>query len=320
LADQYDRLAEQTAQAVNDLAAIMRVSNVTSVHTLTTGQWRRAQTALERSAEIAERLGDRRIWEGDTAGLAHIAHHRGEFARSEKLWRALRESAQHSHNDQTEAWGLLGQAENLLRLGLNIHAEQAVELVGAALPLLAKGVDRGEAARAYGSLALAHTRLGQRDLAGAALKQAIRLVMELQLVSFGVFGGYFNIAETILRLIEDESDSPRRTELLNLSAQMGKALERFTKPFPIGRPRAAVWLGLDAWLRGNPALAARLWQKGLAQAGRLGMPYEIALAEYEIGRHATGLHRQARLTRARSLFAECGAQWERKKIDEDLRL
>ncbi len=304
LADDYNRRAQQTAEAANDLATMMVVLNTTSVHTITTGHWRQAQTALERSAEIAERIGDRRLLEGDWAGLAHIAHHRGEFAQSEALWKRLYDSARHVGNDQTQAWGLLGQAEAILRIGADGHAEQAIELVEDALPLLVRGLDRAEEARAYGSLALAYQHLGKPDLAYEAAERAVNLMRAFQLTSYGIFGGYFNVAEALLALAEnDPAHQARATALL---PDVMAALKRFAKSFPIGQPRALLWEGLDYCLRGDPKTANRLWQRALSAAERLGMTYDIALAEYQIGRHATGLQREARLARARGLFESCG--------------
>jgi len=308
LADEYAARAQATAETVNDLAAIMTVLNTTSVHTISTGQWARAQPALERSCEIADRLGDRRIYEGSRAGLAHIAHHRGEFAQSASFWRELTASARKHNNDQTLGWGLLGQAEAVLRLGGEGHGDAARDLVQSALPLLTKTAERAEEARALGSLALAYTRLNQPDLARETVERAVGLMRQFQLASFGVFGGYFSIAEAALTLAE--ASEANRPALLILSHEACIALERFAKSFPIGRPRALLWQGLDARLRNDPALANRHWQRALTAAEKLNMSYEIALAEYQIGRHATGTQRLARLTRARSLFEECGASWD----------
>jgi class 3 adenylate cyclase/tetratricopeptide (TPR) repeat protein len=305
LADEYARRAQATAEAVNDLAALIWVLTTTSIHTIVTGQWKRAQAALERSAEIAERIGDRRIFEGDLAALAHVSHHRGEFARSQQLWEQLTESAKRYGNDQTQAWGLLGSAENVLRLAGEDRAEQAIQLVQEALPLLAKGVDRAEQTRAYGTLALGQFRLGNFEAALTAVKQAVELAYDLQFTSYGTFGGYFNVAEATLLLAESRPDS--KSILLELSAKTLIGLKRFASSFPIGRPRALLWEGLDSWLRGNRSKATQLWQRGLSIAEKMGMPYEIALAEYEIGRHASGTQRLGRLARARSLFENCGA-------------
>lgn len=308
LADEYARRAQATAETVNDLAAIMTVLNTISVHTISTGQWARSETALDRCRDIADRLGDRRIQEGSLAGLAHVAHHRGQFAQCLGFWQQLTDSARKYNNDQTLAWGLLGQAEAVLRLGRPAHGQTAHDLLQSALPLLNKTTERAEEARALGSLALAYTRLDQPVLARQMVEQAVGLMRQFQLASFGIFGGYFSIAEAALTLAQQDEDS--RPALLNLAQQACAALERFANSFPIGRPRALIWQGLYASLRNDPATANRLWQRALTAAERLNMTYDIALAEYHIGQQSTGTRRLARLTRARKLFEECGALWD----------
>jgi tetratricopeptide (TPR) repeat protein len=242
------------------------------------------------------------------AGLAHVAHHRGQFATSAGLWRELTASARKYNNDQTQAWGLLGQAEAVLRLGGQGHGEVARDLVQSALPLLNKTAERAEEVRALGSLALAYTRLNQPDPARETLERAVSRLRQFQLASFGIFGGYFSLAEAAFALVESQPN--QHPALLALAHTACVALQRFANSFPIGRPRAFLWQGLDASFHGDAATANRLWQRALTTAERLNMSYEIALVEYHIGRQATGTQHLARLTRARSLFEDCGALWD----------
>ena len=182
------------------------------------------------------------------------------------------------------------------------------------MPLAGAFARTAEEARALGSLALARVRLGQSAAAQATAVRAVGLMRQFQLASYGIFGGYFNSAEAILDLAEAEAGAAQRAVLLALSGEAGAALARFAQSFPIGRPRALLWQGLDSYLRGDPAAANRAWQRALAAAEKLNMSYEIARAEFEIGRHATGTQRAARLARARSLFENCGAQWEESRL------
>ena len=53
----------------------------------------------------------------------------------------------------------------------------------------------------------------------------------------------------------------------------------------IGSPRALLWRGLYHWLNNRVGLALKTWEKSLRAAKRLHMPFEVALAHFEIGRH-----------------------------------
>ena len=76
--------------------------------------------------------------------------------------------------------------------------------------------------------------------------------------------------------------------------------------YPIAKPRAWLWQGLYDWLDGKPGRARRAWQKSLAMAQKLAMPYDEALAYYEVGRHATGTEQETNLTYANEIFGRLG--------------
>ncbi len=87
-------------------------------------------------------------------------------------------------------------------------------------------------------------------------------------------------------------------------------MRQFGRVFRIGRPRAWLLQGRYDWLAGKPSKARKAWQKSLAAAERLAMPYDQGLAHYEIGRHITGTERQHHLTRAHAIFAHLGATYD----------
>jgi hypothetical protein len=87
------------------------------------------------------------------------------------------------------------------------------------------------------------------------------------------------------------------------------ALRNYTWIYPMGVPRYQLYQGLAAWLRGQPARAHRAWQKSLAAARRLRLPYDTGRAHYEIGRHLPADHpaRARHLARAVAIFARLPA-------------
>jgi len=95
----------------------------------------------------------------------------------------------------------------------------------------------------------------------------------------------------------------------DLAKESIAALEKSEGAFFIFQPRTYLWQGLYSWLNGDPKQARRSWDKSLAAAQRLKMPFDAALAEYEIGRHAEGHERQAYLNQALKGFEALGADF-----------
>jgi hypothetical protein len=86
------------------------------------------------------------------------------------------------------------------------------------------------------------------------------------------------------------------------------------------RARAQRIQGMYDWLIGKPAQARRGWQKSMELAERLHMPFELGQAHYEIGRHLSidDPQRAEHLTRARDIFAQIGAAYDRSLAEAAL--
>jgi hypothetical protein len=64
-----------------------------------------------------------------------------------------------------------------------------------------------------------------------------------------------------------------------------RRLRRYARSFPMARPRALTCLGWSRWQDGRRRQAVRAWTRAVREAERLAMPYELARAHYELGRH-----------------------------------
>ena len=62
-------------------------------------------------------------------------------------------------------------------------------------------------------------------------------------------------------------------------------LKKYVRVFAVGKPRYYLYQGWNHWLAGEQPKAQEAWQKSLAAGESLVMPFEQALAHYEIGRH-----------------------------------
>jgi hypothetical protein len=124
-----------------------------------------------------------------------------------------------------------------------------------------------------------------------------------------VMEGYAGVAGVYLTLCEQEGASERDREAAGRACA---ALRRYARVFPIAAPRSWLCRGRLDWVDGRRRRAQRAWQASLAEAARLGMPYEEALAHYALGRHVAhgNAARSAHLRRACEMFAQLGSDYD----------
>jgi tetratricopeptide (TPR) repeat protein len=254
-------------------------------------------------------VGDKRV-----VGLALalrwlLPFHLGDFHEARAWCAQWYETGSEIDNTQHQTAGLMGQAENLLRLE---QPQEALELLEKAFDIWAEKANREELDmlgrfRGYVTMGLTRMRLEQLTLARQAVDQAMELLPYVSSPNrITMLEAIGNLAHVYLLLwAKEKSDEPLLTAV-NTACEL---LEKYARVFPIMSPRANLLLGLREWLLERPTNAYDYWQKGLAAAERFGMPYEQALAHDEIGRHtADAAARQAHFREAKRLFDEMGVK------------
>jgi tetratricopeptide (TPR) repeat protein len=308
LAEMYRRRALQTAQRVNQLQALAYALFYPSVYAIGAAKWAQIEDDLQRAAKLFERVGDRRILGDTLTVLGMSALYQGEFERAIRQFTDVYMAGLRHDNSQHQVWGLIGKAEGVFRRG---HIDEAASRLESVLALLAENPDRAEELRSQGLLAVVCLRQGEMILAQHAADRAAFLVAQLWApTAHYLLEGYAGVAEVYLTLWEAKRDlaAAERKALVKSVHQACKALRKFSRVFPIGQPRAWLWRGVYEWLAGKPRKAHKAWQKSLAAAERLGMPYEKGLAHYEVGRRL-GVDEpgcQEHLTRACEIFTQLG--------------
>jgi hypothetical protein len=313
LARRYVRLAERVAEQVDRLATTELVFSRISIHFGSVGEWQRARDALEQSIAIAERLQDRRQWMESSSVLNAQSFYRGFFRECVRLSEDIAARAEREGNPLFRVWALGEWSRSLLRLGdlagAARRAEQALELVAEA-----KLDDPGYTMIAYG--VLANERIYQGDLARARqfAGAGLDLLRQHPRVLTGGAGANGLIAEAFLGLLE-ASQGGQAALARRLAEEACRLLFSRTRSDLISRPGA--WLGWGRYvaLAGNPGRGRRYLLRGLADAGRYQMPYEAAMAHYELARlapegdAAAQAQRGARIGRAIAIFDRLGAAY-----------
>jgi serine/threonine protein kinase len=312
MAQAWSRRALQLVEAAGkpyDLAfVIMKVS----AYQLWVGELTRAEASLRRVHDIATRLGDQWLGADATACLLLATLFRG---RLDRLLQQLDALSPVELQAQTLALGApILRAAMLIRKG---DPATAIALCRGVQPAIdAAGVSH-DVSRCHGVLALAHLRVGDDDGAREATDRALRVLGSTRPVAFWTLDGVAGTAEAALSLWESS-----RTAADGARAQKAcKAARAYASIFPIGQPFAFLWEGLFAQLSGRPIRARRAWDRAVAEAERLGMPYERGRALFEIGRHLRPDHpeRLRTLVKAEAIFADLGADVDRSRALAEIR-
>jgi class 3 adenylate cyclase/tetratricopeptide (TPR) repeat protein len=266
-----------------------------------TGEWPTALDHLARARDFF-RTGRGRDWGSATTEMADLTLDRGEFAESLTYAEEAVAFGAESGDHVVEGWaqlrvgailsarGALGEAEEHLRTGITalLVSQPADAVMGA------------------GWLAAALLRQEKAEEARALLGEQRERIR-----GYGVRGYYlrpYHNAWGMLCLTEAEhAQGAARTAALKEARAACRAMRR-TATADIGGTVAAFRLqGVYHWLRGRPTKAQAWWRKSLATAERLGMRYEGALTELEMGRR---LDDRALLEKAAATFADTGAQFD----------
>ncbi len=327
MADQYSRLALETANIGEDLAALAWVWQLVGIFSVGVGRWTAAIEAEEQAADINKRIGRLRWKEESLGTLAQALHICGQYSQSKKLYQELLVSGQERGDLQTQVWALAGQVETGLRLGGNKHLDEVINSLERAQSLLAEYRHRNRPDEIQIVSLVAHARLRRNEWELA--RKAADMVADLIAAdwppsTFYTFEAYSGLPVIYIGLWQAQLESQYKPaepgSIKKLSSKACRSLHGYSRVFPIAKPRAYLWQGTFEWLAGKSDKAYKEWQKGLDYAERFGMQYDKGLAHYEIGRHLPegNSKRKDHLEQAEQTFSELGAAWDLKRVRQDL--
>lgn len=291
--------------SVDDAATHEIVRIVVGFYYVGAGMWEPAREQLAIVRSTARRLGDRRRLQDAVGNQLEIDYLQGSFRSAMDLSSEMVMIARARNDRRFEADALVARAHATWELG---QTEEALSALGGVRQMGIEEPDLPEELRikTQGLLALIHSARGDRAAAVAAAEEATRLTSGQRPYYFATFFGYVGPVHVYLDQWEadDASGETRRR-----AEQALALLRQYARVFPIGRPRRALLEGRLAWLAGRRGAAFGHWRRAVQLAGQLSMPYEQALAHYEMGRHleATDPQRAINLATARELLSSLGA-------------
>ena len=238
----------------------------------------------------------------------------GRFGEAVAMAAQARAAGRERHDPIVHLWGLLVVLESRLRVDPGDPAiagglEEAEQLTS-------QQVARIDIVRAQVAAARFHLAGGRPAEAWRATRTAADLAGPQPSFTSYTLEAHAGIPEVCLALLErGEPSGVDPAELRATPAAGLRRLRRYARSFPMAKPRALVCLGWSHWLQGRQGAARRAWARAIGEAERLAMPWELAHAHHQLGRHLAagersplGLNRTGHLDRARSTFEELGCR------------
>jgi tetratricopeptide (TPR) repeat protein len=237
--------------------------------------WRQAIDLFKEAARLFERVGNRRR-HLETLSLLSIAMlHHGDLSNAIEIRKQVYELACTHQDPQMQGIALIELGEAALRSAEVLRAAELLERARS-LEEHAGSVDR---IWMYGMLAAARVRLGDPESAAKAAASGWKCVTPDQPPAFYILDGLSGLAEAeISRWLARPSQECRAR-----IADVLRLLRKFSRSFPIARPRALLWTGVMASIEKDGKRARKLWKRGRTLAREMKMPYDesILAAQFE---------------------------------------
>jgi predicted ATPase/DNA-binding SARP family transcriptional activator len=327
LARRHLRAASAAVERTSDPFTACWVGIVGGLHWIGVGDWAAVDAGAAKALELLRRTPMHR-WADEVLLIAAVAWYL--TARYQEAATAAAEgmaSGRDRRDPVVHLWGLVILIETALRADPDDPAIAGwSEEAAALLP----DVARIDAARFHAATARLHLAAGQPADAWQAIRTADRLVGPRPSFAQYALEAHAGIPEVCLALLELDgpggsspggAGDPDPAELRATAAAAIRRLRRYARTFPMARPRALVCLGWSAWLDGRAVAARRAWARAVREAERLQMPYELARAHHELGRHLAagersplGLDRAGHLERALAGFQAAGCSADLRRV------
>lgn len=251
-----------------------------------------------RAAEAYRRIGDIRKASACAGMGIQIARLTGNFPLAQDRGPVLYNDGLDTNDSLLVAWG--GQALGFIGSSVG-NVEEARTHLESSLATYRTIPSWNSVSEVLGDLAVCDLRDGQLDDALARLDEAERHIKAHGLRGHSVAYPVLRRGQAWLRKLETADVEERGLALRTARSAVTDA-RRLARAAPIAKPWALQLTGSLAWLKGDERRALKAWDKALAVATDLEVPYGAALTLLDRGRF-TGSADD--LERAAQLFDYC---------------
>jgi tetratricopeptide (TPR) repeat protein len=235
-----------------------------------------------------------------------VDYYTGRFEAALGHFAEVRESARRRGHFQHEVWSAYTMARSLIALG---RMDEALPLLRESGELLKRQDDPLSALVHGGLLATVHQHRGEWAQAREQADGVMALARRVPPMLFTECHGYEGAARVYLALWERERSPGQRPPPVAEEAREACArLTSFATRFPLARPVALRCTGRMQWLLGRSWWARAAWKHSVRLAREMGMPYDEALAWFELARTAApgSTEREEALKQALEGFTRLG--------------
>lgn len=312
LAGSYHRSGVQTAEALGEPYGLGAAYVGLQVHEFYTGELDKSLEHGRRTIQIYRQAGDLEEWGFSTAfsiySLLQVCRFDEALESAEELIRV----GQDARLRALWCWGEAALGQLLRRQG---KLEEAITAQQQALDLARAIPDYIFQTAAGAELGQCYLNQGNWQAALAELETCRRVAQEHRVIEPHSRMNLLNTQAALSLYVFEHSNGSERADW---SHKARRACRAAVKTSSICRPKAAEAMRLQGtyeWLQGRPAAAQKWWQKALAEAGRMGLRYDLGMIHREMG---VRLRERTHLEKAEALFAEIGNEQELGKVREFL--
>jgi hypothetical protein len=281
VADSWGNRARELAEAVDPGGpTLIPVVVRRGVYGIGAGKWERTEAEAREGLGRAETLEDYRGADECRIVLAKTLHYASRFDASAEVAEALWASAQRRDDRQAVGWGLLARVESRVRAGRHPEAAPLFTDLDAWVGAAAASTER---ICPLGMMALARWRAGEAEAARALVERVLELTRTTNILVYWTLSGLAGASEVLFELGARSTEPHPRT--LSDLVVLSKALDKFARVFPIGKPASLRAQGWVRWLQGKPASARAAWLASAEAAHALSMPFEEGAARLDLVRH-----------------------------------
>jgi tetratricopeptide (TPR) repeat protein len=251
------------------------VAESLSLFLAATGRWDEAERTLDEAAAIMEGLGDRRRYEECLLLQAIVFLERGQVDRAMRAYSQCATTARERGDTHVLGGALSSQGFLLAREN---RLDEAQPLLEEALELLRQSRALPETIGVKASLGLVAHRRGDRDVALRWAGDALEIMRKTMPTAVYAVEAYSDVAEIFLATWEADPARADRGIRRNAASSV-KQIGRAATTFPMFRPRALYWEGVQAALLGRTARARACWTQAQREAERLSEPLDVSRSQ-----------------------------------------
>lgn len=318
IARSYIESGLDVAIKANDAAGECYSRMVAALYYGGVGNWSRATELVTAVADLADRLRDRRRYRDAMSNFLVIEYYKGAFAVALGWADRLHSESIKDRDARYQADALVWKALCQLRLGRDLETRNTLSFLKGEL---SDRIDHGNTPTRLLRLAtpaVLAMRDGRQEEAVQLASSALEVIEATYPSAYDTLPAYDAVARVALDAWERQ---PRSRALRSLATRACAALEKYSRVFPIGKPRALIYRGCLDWLYGRKRKAVRAWEHAAIRAVALSMEYDVGLSRYEAARHLPRGHPMApgAAVDAARIFERCGASFELERCRDLVR-